>query len=91
MVNELLALFFSVPCLTPMVSAEAAYTLNTTQSVVVRECCGLCNNGIVTHGDGHVTECACPDDCKCKAKTVKHPQATLHPCPDGKCKLKPSK
>lgn len=77
--------------LVPLVSAEAAYTLNTSRPAEVRQCCGLCKDGVVTHGDGHVTPCSCPDDCKCKAKTLAHPPAKLHPCPDGKCQLKPSK
>lgn len=30
------------------------------------ECCGECQNGWITHGDGHRTPCPCPPTCKCK-------------------------
>ena len=30
------------------------------------ECCGECENGWITHGDGHRTPCPCPPTCKCK-------------------------
>lgn len=43
------------------------------------ECCGECKGtGVIVHGDGHRTPCACPSSCKCKSK-----QAA--PCPGGKC------
>jgi hypothetical protein len=41
---------------------------------VPEKCCGLCKNGKIVHGDGHVTECACPPGCKCKAKSVLLPE-----------------
>ena len=67
------------------VAVQASYTLHTqATSPVVQECCGLCENGIITHGDGHKSPCPCPPDCKCKAVT--HPPTILRAeCPDGKC------
>lgn len=34
------------------------------------ECCGQCQNGWITHGDGHRTPCPCPPTCKCKTASV---------------------
>lgn len=31
------------------------------------ECCKQCENGWITHGDGHRTPCPCPATCKCKS------------------------
>lgn len=73
----------------PAVAVEAAYTVVTYTEET--KCCGLCVDGLITHGDGHETPCACPPDCACKAKSVMHKPAVLHPCPNGKCNLKPSK
>jgi len=78
--------------LTPMLACEAAYVIQTTDRPVDGKCCGLCVNGVITHGDGHKTPCPCPPDCECRAKgAVHHPPAKLHDCPGGKCQLKPSK
>jgi hypothetical protein len=30
------------------------------------ECCSQCENGWITHGDGHRTPCPCPPTCRCK-------------------------
>lgn len=30
------------------------------------ECCKRCENGWITHGDGHKTPCPCPATCECK-------------------------
>jgi hypothetical protein len=30
------------------------------------ECCKRCENGWITHGDGHRTPCPCPPTCECK-------------------------
>ena len=30
------------------------------------DCCGRCQNGWITHGDGHRTPCPCPPTCRCK-------------------------
>lgn len=85
MVNSLLILLgLASPDYSASVAVNASYTLHT-RPVDETVCCGLCNNGIITHGDGHRTECACPKDCECKA--VKHPPAILQasPCKGGKC------
>jgi hypothetical protein len=95
MVSELLlALGLLQPAsLTPEVAVEAAYALVAgSPEVAPEQCCGLCKNGIVTHGDGHTTECRCPSDCKCKTKgAVVHPPSVIRSCPGGTCKTKPSK
>jgi hypothetical protein len=69
--RELLALLFSlaVPDYTAAVAVQAAYVIHTQPTTpVVQECCGLCKNGVITHGDGHTTPCPCPPDCKCKKR-----------------------
>lgn len=56
------------------VAVEAAYVCATAKKTEpVSKCCGQCVGGKVVHGDGHVTECPCPADCKCR-----HPAALLH-------------
>lgn len=86
----LIALLWPSPDnLTPVVAVEAALAIVTYHPT--QRCCGQCKDGVVTHGDGHITVCPCSDDCKCKAKTTTHPPSVLHPCPSGQCKLKPSK
>lgn len=68
MLAELL-LIFAPADYTPRVAVEAAYVLNTSKFPDPKpECCGLCKCGIITHGDGHKTMCACPSDCKCKTQ-----------------------
>jgi hypothetical protein len=80
----LIVLGLLVPDLTERVATEAAVTVNTrAPDVVTDKCCGLCVNGIVTHGDGHKTPCRCPPDCKCKAKKAEPPT-----CVSGTCALK---
>lgn len=75
----------------PWVSANAAYTINTyAPSEETTKCCGLCDAGMITHGDGHKTPCPCPPDCECKSR-VTHPPIKIHHCPDGKCNLKQSR
>jgi len=65
----ILASFWGTPDYTGPVAAEAAYVIATQKApVVVKECCGQCKAGVITHGDGHKTKCPCPDTCKCKAK-----------------------
>lgn len=67
----LIILGLASPDLSAAVAVNASYTLHTA-SIPVPEakCCGLCKNGKVTHGDGHVTDCSCPPGCKCKVKSV---------------------
>jgi|688.fasta_scaffold79163_6 hypothetical protein len=65
----ILASFWGTPDYTGPVAAEAAYVIATQKApVLVKECCGQCKAGVITHGDGHKTKCPCPDTCKCKAK-----------------------
>ena len=79
MVNELLMLLsLGTPDYTGRAAAEAALVLHTKPTT--QECCGLCKNGKIRHGDGHTTDCPCPDDCPCKTKgAVIHPPAVIHP------------
>lgn len=60
--------WFSPVDYTPQVAVEIAYALVTPQEYSPPECCGLCVNGVITHGDGHKTKCACPSTCKCKTQ-----------------------
>jgi hypothetical protein len=85
MVNSLLIfLGLILPDCPAHVAVRASYVLHTRTVVVKSECCGQCRNGKVVHGDGHVTDCPCPPDCKCKAVT--HPPTVLKAeCKDGKC------
>lgn len=63
----MLASFWGTADYTGQVAAEAAYGIATyKEQPVVQKCCGECNCGIITHGDGHKTKCPCPDTCKCK-------------------------
>ena len=77
------------PDLSAPVAVSAAYTLHT-QAIPTPEakCCGLCKNGKVVHGDGHVTDCPCPPGCKCKVKSVLVPElkvkSALPECKDCK-------
>lgn len=55
----------------PTIAVEGAYAILTTtaqlQDDAKKECCKECKNkGYVVHGDGHNTECICPDTCQCK-------------------------
>jgi hypothetical protein len=81
MVTSLLLLFAPVDY-TAAVAVRAAYVINTQADPVVKKCCGLCRNGVITHGDGHQTPCPCPPDCKCKTKAE---------CKDGTCPAKPAR
>ncbi len=83
--NFIILLGLASPDYTERVAVNAAYTLHTRKAaVVVNECCGACKGGKIVHGDGHVTDCPCPPDCRCKAVT--HPPSVLRPeCKDGKC------
>ena len=73
--------FFAPLDMTIPVGVEAAYVVVTARAVVpVQKCCGLCVVGKVVHGDGHVTDCACPSTCACK----KNP-ALVHPSILLKC------
>jgi hypothetical protein len=80
MVNELLLLIgMGSADYTASVAVQASYTLHTQPLAPVKdECCGRCKNGKIVHGDGHVTNCPCPPECKCKA-----PKGSL--CESGTC------
>ena len=64
----ILASFWPTPDYTGAVAAEAAYVITTYKAPALERCCGACKGGVITHGDGHKTQCPCPDTCKCKAK-----------------------
>lgn len=84
----LLMIGLSAPDLTGSVAVEAAYVLQAAPQIAVKQCCGACRNGVITHGDGHKTPCPCPDDCKCKTKgAITHPPAIIR-CENGTCTLK---
>jgi hypothetical protein len=71
MVKTLLILLgLAAPDYSSAVAVNASYTLHTQAVPVPEKCCGLCKNGKIVHGDGHVTDCSCPPGCKCKAKSV---------------------
>jgi hypothetical protein len=77
-----IALLFPQPVMVGPVAVHAAYVIHTQQAdTPAKECCGECQGGFITHGDGHKTPCPCPPDCKCKAT-----KSVL--CPDGKCEQK---
>ena len=80
----LIAMGLMASDMTARVAVEMAVSINTTPApVTVQQCCGLCVNGIVTHGDGHKTQCKCPPNCKCKA-----PKSQAPICTSGTCALK---
>jgi hypothetical protein len=69
--TELFALLFGLaaPDYTGAVAVQAAYVIHTQREAApVQECCGLCNGGIIVHGDGHTTPCPCPPECPCKKR-----------------------
>lgn len=82
----LLAVGLIAPDSTARVAVEAALVVQTTSpSQVQCKCGGQCQNGIITHGDGHKTPCPCPPDCKCKTKgAVVHPPVIIK-CENGIC------
>ena len=68
MIALLFSLMFTPPSYAEMVAVEEAYVIVTYKPK--QKCCGLCKNGKITHGDGHVTDCECPKDCVCRTKSV---------------------
>jgi len=71
MIKSLMILLgLATPDYSSVVAVNASYTLHTQAFPVPETCCGLCKNGKIVHGDGHVTDCACLPGCKCKAKSV---------------------
>ena len=76
---ELILLLVSPPKdFTPVVGVTAAYSIRQDGGGEVTECCGECTNGKIIHGDGHVTDCPCPETCECKAdKALLHESVTL--------------
>ena len=76
---EFILLLISPPQdFTPVVGVTAAYSVRQDGGGGVTECCGECTNGKIIHGDGHVTDCPCPETCECKAdKALLHESVTL--------------
>jgi hypothetical protein len=68
MIALLFSLMFTHPQYAALVAVEEAYVIATYKPT--QKCCGLCKNGKITHGDGHVTDCVCPRDCLCRTKSV---------------------
>lgn len=83
------------PDYTPRIACEAAYVLAAPLDDTPTECCGICEGGKIIHGDGHITDCPCPETCKCKTtdKALVHdPVEITEPpakketrCLNGKC------
>ena len=97
MIEFMLALLADTkPDYTPRIACEAAYVLAAPLDDVPSECCGICEGGKIIHGDGHITDCPCPETCECKTidKALVHEETVLQPptntqqesCPNGKCK-----
>lgn len=63
------------------VAAEAAVVVVTRKVDSQAGCCSgkpKCVGGKIIHGDGHVTDCPCPDTCKCKLhKALLHPPTVI--------------
>jgi hypothetical protein len=79
MIPLIFSLLFPIPTLPERVAVEAAYVV-TTYVAPKSKCCGLCRNGKITHGDGHVTDCACQPGCPCKTKSVLVPAKECKQC-----------
>lgn len=61
------------------VAAEAAYVVvvHPAEKRQGEKCCN-CVGGKMLHGDGHVTDCPCPDTCDCKKmKALLHPPVRI--------------
>ena len=93
---ELLLSLASQPAVdyTPKIACESAYVLLLEPEEMVSECCGECDGGKIVHGDGHVTDCPCPETCVCKtdSKALVHEHVeiplitkTESTCKNGKC------
>jgi hypothetical protein len=78
-----LLLLWAVNDIPATVAVEMAYAL-LQPAPVVAKCCGQCKNGIITHGDGHKTQCPCPPTCVCKTKSVLKPECETCPSPRSK-------
>lgn len=78
-----LILFFLLapPSYEQTVAVEAAYAIVTHKDESPAKCCGdkpKCVGGKIVHGDGHVTDCPCPDTCACKKyKALLHPPTVI--------------
>jgi hypothetical protein len=83
MISLIFSLLFPVPTFPERVAVEAAYVV-TTYTAPKSKCCGLCKNGKIKHGDGHVTDCACPPGCLCKTKSVLVPSKECKTCVPSK-------
>lgn len=78
-----LILFFLLapPSYEETVAVEAAYAIVTHKGEDSSACCSgkpKCVGGKIIHGDGHVTDCPCPDTCECKKyKALLHPPTVI--------------
>jgi hypothetical protein len=98
MIEFLVALMTRPEFYQPEIAVRAAYCIHTQAGTDEKsECCGVCVGGKIIHGDGHITDCPCPPDCKCKTvdKAVVQPPVVIEPkavvrkdCPDGRCRVK---
>ena len=103
MIEFLVALMTRPEFYQPEIAVRAAYCIHTQADTDEKsECCGVCVGGKIIHGDGHITDCPCPPDCKCKTedKAVVHPPVVIEQkaktepkktaarCPDGRCRVK---
>lgn len=63
------------------VAVDAAYAIVTHKDEESSSCCSdkpKCVGGKIIHGDGHVTDCPCPESCKCKTyKALLHPPTVI--------------
>lgn len=99
MIELLFALFFRTECYEPRIAVAASYSLRSPAEETLDECCGQCAGGKIIHGDGHITDCPCPETCECKTTgaAVVQPEmvitdvVTEDDCPDGTCRLPPKK
>lgn len=78
-----LLLLWAIDDTTAQVAVEVAYALLQPKPVVAK-CCGQCKSGIITHGDGHKTQCPCPPTCECRTKSVLKAECKECQLPQGK-------
>lgn len=77
----LLWLLAAPPSYEERIAAEAAVVVVTRKTDAPTGCCEgkpKCVGGKIIHGDGHVTDCPCPDSCSCKKfKALLHPPTVI--------------
>lgn len=81
MTDLLLWFLMTPPTYQERVAAEAAVVIVTRKAETQDGCCSgkpKCVGGKIIHGDGHVTDCPCPETCECKKyKALLHPPAVI--------------